>query len=1013
VAKQKELTRREFLGAAGVGLAASLQTDAATAPSPASMADEDTAAGDLARLRDVFLNPPDSAKPMTRWWWFGGAVTKEEITRELEMMREAGLRGVELQPVYPLEVDDPQRGIHNVRYFSQEWFDLLRHTAKEAKRLGLQFDFTLGSGWPYGGPFVSVEHSARRLRVLLQDVSGPTGFTWDLSPQLVGEERIVAVVASPVQPSQQPDIGRTRVITDQVREIITNNLRTGMGLDGWPVPEGEWRIMVFIDSPTGMQVKRPTVGMEGYVLDHFSREAMDLFLRAAGDRTLEELKSLGSPAIHSVFCDSLEVYGADWTPKFLDEFRKRRGYDLTRYLPALWQDAGPLTPHIRYDYHRTLSDLILDNFFRTLAEWSDKRGVKSRVQAHGAFGDIIEGYSIAHIPEGENIFFGDRYEVNLRHRRLASSAAHLYSKPVASAETYTWLRVPLFLVTLEMMKAATDATFLDGINQIVNHGYPYSPPQAGQPGWCFYASTLINHTNLWWKHYPHLTRYIQRTAALLQQGEPVNPIAVYLPLADVFAKFGSGALHIDVELENHMGKEFFDDLRRAGYDFDLINDRALERDARIDEGRLRVGAGTFSVVIIPGVRFMPPESLERLAEFAESGGTVVFVERLPEAAPGLPQQDERTGRLRATLRRFWGDRKPAPGEKASAGSGKALLVRDSAAVLTHLQAELQPDCQIVEAGDNSEAALRSARGNIGFLHRRPGSADLYFLSNVSNQAQLLRVRFAAGHRRPERWDMETGESDGALAYSFSAPREATGETTVVQLSLKPFESCFVVFGESREQPVITGTNDASPWRIARVGRQDVVSGRAEIGGSVWFETLRGKRNQLVIQGIPKPLSLDGPWTLLLGDKPAISLPALRSWNELPEGRTYSGWATYQTSFDIANLGRDIDWMIDLGRVHETAEAELNGVALGAAWKGARRLQCGNALKTGRNQLIVRVANLWIHHMKSLPPPDVSAVAETYGIRWGRYGEIDQKDLPPSGLLGPVKLVPLKRWTLKI
>jgi hypothetical protein len=1007
------LTRRQFLVAAGVGLAASVRAEASTLASAASVTGEEATPDDLAQLREIFLNPPDSTKPLTRWWWFGGAATREEITRELEMMREAGLRGVELQPVYPLEVDDPQRGIHNARYFSQEWFDLLRHAAKEAKRLGLQFDFTLGSGWPYGGPFISAEHSARRLRVLLQDVAGPREYTWDLSPHLVGEEKIVAVVSSPVLASQQPDISRSRVITDQVREIVTNNLRTGMGLDRLAVPEGQWRIMVFIDGPTGMQVKRPTVGMEGPVLDHFSREPMEMFLRATGSRTIEELKPLGFPAIYSVFCDSLEVYGADWTPKFMEEFRNRRGYDLAPYLPALWQDAGPLTPHIRYDYHRTLSDLILDNFFRTLAEWSDQHGVKSRVQAHGAFGDVIEGYSLAHIPEGENIFFGDRFEVNLRHRRLAASAAHLYSKPVASAETYTWLRVPLFQVTLEMMKAATDATFLDGINQIVNHGYPYSPPQAGQPGWFFYASTLINHANLWWRHYPYLTKYIQRTAALLQQGKAVNPIAVYLPLADVFAKFGAGALHIDGELENHLGKELFNELRRAGYDFDLINDRALERDARIDEGKLRVGTGAYSVVLIPGVRFMPPESVERLAGFAESGGTLIFVELLPEAAPGMTQQGERSARLHAALRKIWEHRKPEPGKSAPIGKGQVLFAPDRAAALLATAAALEPDCKIVQAGDNSPAALKFARENVGFLHRRLGSADFYFLSNISNQPQHLRARFAAGHRGPERWDPETGRCEGALAYSFADARESTGQTTVVQLSLEPFESCFVVFGESRKQPVITRTNYVGPWRIARMGRQEVLSGRAEASGSYWFESARGRRQQLVIQGLPKPLSLDGPWALKLSEKPAISLAALGPWNELPAGRSFSGWGTYETTFEFAEQTKELDWILDLGQVHETAEAELNGVALGAAWKGARRLECGHALKSGRNQLIVRVANLWIHHMKSSPPPDVRAVAETYGIRWGRYGEIDQKDLPPSGLLGPVKLIPLQHWTLKL
>ena len=102
-------------------------------------------------------------------------------------------------------------------------------------------------------------------------------------------------------------------------------------------------------------------------------------------------------------------------------------------------------------------------------------------------------------------------------------------------------------------------------------------------------------------------------------------------------------------------------------------------------------------------------------------------------------------------------------------------------------------------------------------------------------------------------------------------------------------------------------------------------------------------------------------------------------------------------------------MLDLGVVHETAEVTLNGVNLGAAWKAPRRLPCGSALRAGENQLVVEVANLWIHHMHSLPKPDVSAVAEIYGIRWGTYGEVEPETLAPSGLLGPVRLVPLHKW----
>ena len=117
--------------------------------------------------------------------------------------------------------------------------------------------------------------------------------------------------------------------------------------------------------------------------------------------------------------------------------------------------------------------------------------------------------------------------------------------------------------------------------------------------------------------------------------------------------------------------------------------------------------------------------------------------------------------------------------------------------------------------------------------------------------------------------------------------------------------------------------------------------------------------------------------------------------------------------DLLQLGGSRD-RLDLGAVHETAEAALNGRPLGAAWKGLRRLSCRGALRPGRNVLEVEVANLWIHQMATRqPPPEWKAVEETFGIRWGRYGEVKPESLPPSGLLGPVRLLPLKRHTVQL
>lgn len=987
------MTRRQFL----VKSSAVAMTLASSAGQSADAALSSTEDSPLSTLKNTFLQPALNTRPMTRWWWFGGAVTPEEITRELMLMRDAGLGGVELNPVYPLETDDPKRRIRNIPYFSPDWFDLLRHTVKETRRLGLQFDLTLGSGWPYGGPFIPVELAARKLAVVTKDVTGPADFVWDLGMEFPQGARLLPTLAVPILPSQQLDVAHSQVIAQNPAQ-------------GWKVPPGSWKIMVFADSPTLMQVKRPTLGMEGYVLDHFSRGALDLFLNAVGNRTIEELKELGLPPFQSIFCDSLEVQGADWTDDFLEEFRKRRGYDLTPYLPALWQDGGPMTPDIRHDYHQTLSELAVDNFFRPLAEWSEQHGMKARVQAHGAMGDVMQGYGLAHIPEGEHYGPGDEYRVDIAHRRLATSAGHVYQKPVISAESYTWLHAPLFTVTLEMMKAATDTQFLDGINQIVNHGYPYSPPQAGQPGWTFYASTVINHNNLWWRHYPQLARYIQRCAGMLQQGVSVNPVAVYLPLADVYAKSGAGGLQVNQALETYLGTEFVLGLRRAGYDFDFINDDALQRIAKVEAGRLVAGTGVYSAVIVPEARYMPMDSLSRLAEFVQAGGLLFFVKQTPSAAPGLVDQESQTRRLRAALHGLWGNAGARDDEFVPSGKGKVYKARDISEAIAALRERITPDYAIVLAGDSSEAARNLALESVGFVHRGNSELDFYFVSNVSDHVQDLRVQFALGHKSPQRWNPETGFIDETLVYEFGESHQTKESVTEVPLRLGAFESCFVVFSALEHRPLITRTNWPGPLRIEKAGGEIRVAGLVPQNGEYVLEDAAGNPHRFSVEDVPPPLLVPGPWRLTFDDGITISLPTLKSWTDLPERRTYSGWVVYETDIEVKGLGDNIEWALDLGTVRETAEATLNGADLGIAWKGLRLLNCRAALKPGLNHLKVEVANLWINKVSALPKRDLRALAETYGVRWSTGGTKLPPPILPSGLLGPVALVPSKHWT---
>src|ERR1700676_190391 len=123
------------------------------------------APADLAALKQAFQHPPDDARIMMRWWWFGSAVEKPELEREMRTMKEGGIGGFEVQPVYPLELDDPARGIRNLKYLSDEFLDDLQFAGEKARELGLRMDLTLGSGWPFGGPHIPITQAAGKLRL--------------------------------------------------------------------------------------------------------------------------------------------------------------------------------------------------------------------------------------------------------------------------------------------------------------------------------------------------------------------------------------------------------------------------------------------------------------------------------------------------------------------------------------------------------------------------------------------------------------------------------------------------------------------------------------------------------------------------------------------------------------------------------------------------------------------------------------------------------------------------------
>jgi hypothetical protein len=318
-------------------------------------------------LQRGFEHPPEDAKIMMRWWWFGPSVTKTELEREMRLMKEGGIGGFEVQAVYPLLPDDPTKGVKNLPYLSDEFIDALKFVSAKARELGLRMDLTLGSGWPYGGPSVAISDAAATLRS--ERVKIQTGTRRVPVPSItVGEKFLAAFLAATEGQA---------IVGDSVKELTEIH-------DGavW-LPDnltGQHEVLFFISGRTGMQVKRPAVGAEGYVLNHLDTAATERYLKDVGDRLMQ---AFPTDRPYAVFCDSLEVYSQDWTPDFLDEFKQRRGYDLKPYLPALIADIGPRTLDIRRDWGKTLTELYGERFLAPLHDWAKRNRTLLRVQNYG------------------------------------------------------------------------------------------------------------------------------------------------------------------------------------------------------------------------------------------------------------------------------------------------------------------------------------------------------------------------------------------------------------------------------------------------------------------------------------------------------------------------------------------------------------------------------------------------------------------------------------------------------
>lgn len=885
----------------------------------------DAMPGSFAELQRSFQNPPDDTRIMMRWWWFGPSVTKAGIERELRQMKDAGIGGVEIQPVYPLALDDDAKGIKNLRFLSPEFLDALKFANETARNLGLRVDLTLGSGWPFGGPTVPITQTASRLRVERiklqpQQKSAPL-------PKLAEWEQLLAIF--------------------QGRQELTS---VKNGVIELPDSAESGELLCFIASRTRQQVKRASFGAEGFVLDHYDRAALDNYLKKVAEPLLQ---AFGDKPPYAIFCDSLEVFNSDWSPDLLVEFQKRRGYDLKPLLPALVRDIGPQTAGIRQDWGQTLTELLNERFLAPLQAWAKQHHTRFRIQGYGIPPATIASNQFADLTEGE----GPQWKI-LRAARWASSANHLYGRNVTSSETWTWLHSPSFRATPLDIKAEADLHFLQGINQLIGHGWPYTPETAEYPGNRFYAAAVFDEKNPWWIAMPDVSRYLQRISFALRQGAPANDVAFYLPNSDAWAGFVNPKVHYMIEaLKDRIGEHAVAQVLEAGFNLDFFDDDVLKQIGKIEAGALNLGANKYKAVVLPNVERLPIETLQKLEAFARQGGVVIAVHRKPASLPGYKTTEAERQQHSDLIQKLFEGAKPL-----------AHFVADDRQLGDKLASLVRPDVK-----------LAPAVPDIGFIHRRTPEADIYFLANSTNERQQVSATFQVTAPRAEIWNPLTGE-----ITPIKMKLDAGGAN--LALSFDPYESKLIVFNRRVQAAIAEAKAVASPtpidlsadWRVT-VGAGDRPQSFAKLRS--WTET-EATRFYSGTAGYEKEITVPANWLrsgsavlLSFGEGNAVPVQprknGMRAWLDAP--------------------------------VRDAAVVYVNGQRAGSLWCPPYSIDVTKLLKPGANSLRIVVGNTAINYLAGHKQPDYRELNQRYGERF-QPQDMENLQPLPSGLLGPVRLV---------
>jgi len=939
-----------------------------------------------------FADPPAKAYPAVYHWWLGGNVDTVRLKEELLSFRNAGISGFTMFEIGSRDTVHVKAG---PSFLSKESLAVIKCAVEEAGKLGLEAGLNTASSWNAGGTWITPEHAAKSIyysKVKIGDHSGqknklpfpeiPKNDPWG-KPRLIqfGRDgkpvyyKEIAVLAIPAT--------RSGYALDTAKILnVSRFFDTKTETLHWKAPAGDWEIHRYLSSNSGENLVLPSKYSAGSTLDHYDAAATEFHFTYIINKLQSVLGDLKNTALKSLYMASYEMKGFTWTPTLPAAFREINGYGIEKFLPALFDDklfAPEVQSDFRADFQRTLSELMINNFYRKSKEICNRYGLKNNSEAggpglplHNVPVEPLKALGSLDIPRGEFWIHHDRFNERgidiLRVIKEISAASHIYNRRIVELEAFTsfqhWAEGPF------EMKPWGDRAFAEGMNKVVVHGSTHNPPGTGYPGIVYHAGTHYNDKRVWWPKVRPFNEYLARISYILQEADFFADVAYYY--GDTIPNYGG-----------HKNSRF---TAGPGYDYEIINTEIL-LEAAAKNGKLVLprNSAQFSILALADEERIHPEVLLKLKNLSEQG--VIIIGAKPERISGHSGDPKLDGLISQLWTR--GNQKYVP--------GKVYGNAEPSAVLRSLN--IVPDFTY----------LGQDFYELDYIHYTSNDLDFYFIRNTTGEWISRDCGFRQKNKVPEIWNPVTGEI-------ISVPIYHQDDNHInIPLTLAPFGSMFVVFRTGKQTPT-----------YSRIGKREHPPLLDYTGDGIcfWEEgsvELVKQDQQKVISSDLHFRTLEGSWEIFFpkgwgAPKRAIARE-LKSWTEFSNDsiKYFSGTATYKKTFQYEVNSTSLPKKkiyLDLGDLSHVGEVWLNDQRLGICWAKPYRFEITKVLKPGDNVLVVEIANTWSNRLvgdavtgSKYTRTNITAT-NVYGLN---HQVFPWKEVPliRSGLFGPVRIITLK------